>query len=205
MNRARYYRDMQALARATREMHGLTTPCVRRSDLRAIYRAYGVQVDLWPHRLREVRGAYFNDEIGPTVMLAKGLPEDPMVFTMAHELKHHLVDRDLPVACCSDRNADQHIEIGAEIFAAELIYPEQDFIDALGAMGIGARRCTPEVLVELKRETRTTLSYAGLSKRAAFLGFAAPGNLDRVRWKKLEETLFGEPLYKKLRRWRSRA
>ena len=43
-------------------------------------------------------------------MLAKGLPDDPMVFTMAHELKHHLVDREIPVACCSDRNANQHIE-----------------------------------------------------------------------------------------------
>ena len=40
-------------------------------------------------------------------MLAKGLPEDPMVFTMAHELKHHLADRAISVACCSDRNANE--------------------------------------------------------------------------------------------------
>jgi hypothetical protein len=60
------------------------------------------------------------------------------------------------------------------------------------------------VLIRLKRETRTTLSYAGLAKRAVFLGFAAPGSFDGVRWKKLEEQIFGEPLYKVLLRRRRR-
>jgi Zn-dependent peptidase ImmA (M78 family) len=176
-----------------------------KSHLRKIYRAHDIRIDLWPHRLREIRGAYFNDDLGPTVMLMKGLPDDPMVFTMAHELKHHLVDRDLPLACCSDRNAHQHIEIGAEIFAAEFIYPEQDFVATLGSMGVDSGDCTPEVLVRLKRETRTTLSYAGLAKRAMFLGLAAAGSLDGVKWKKLEEKLYGEPLYKKLIRRRRNA
>jgi len=48
-----------------------------------------------------VRGAYFNDDLGPTVMLATGLPDGPMIFTIGHELKQHLVDRDLsPVGTC---------------------------------------------------------------------------------------------------------
>ena len=193
---------MRTLARATRERYGLTTPRVQRSHMRAIYKDQKIHIDLWAHRLREVRGAYFNDDLGATVMLSKGLPEDPMVFTMAHELKHHLVDRDLLVACCSDRNANQHIEIGAEIFAAELIFPEQDFIDAMEAKGIVRGHCTAETIVRLKRETRTTLSYAGLAKRAAYLKFARAGSLDGVRWKKLEQQIFGEPLYKKLLRHR---
>jgi Zn-dependent peptidase ImmA (M78 family) len=197
-----YYQQMKELARATRDEHGLTTPRVMKSHLRTIYRAHDIRIDLWPHRLREIRGAYFNDDLGPTVMLVKGLPDDPMVFTMAHELKHHLVDRNLQLACCSDRNAHQHVEIGAEIFAAEFIYPEQDFVAALGSMGVGVGDCTPEILVRLKRETRTTLSYAGLAKRAMFLGFAEPKSLDGVKWKKLEEELYGEPLYKKLIRRR---
>jgi hypothetical protein len=70
-----------------RARFGLTSPRVLRSDLRRIYRAEGIQIDLWPHKLRKLRGAYINDEFGPTVMLAKGLPQDPMVFTMGHELK----------------------------------------------------------------------------------------------------------------------
>lgn len=185
-----------------RAKHGFATPRVLRSDLRRIYRDQGIRIDLWPHRLREVRGAYFNDELGPTVMLVKGLPDDPMVFTMAHELKHHLVDRDLSLACCSDRNANEHIEIGAEVFAAEFIFPEQDFVAALAAMGVGAGTCSPEAVVRLKHETRTTLSYAGLAKRAVFLGLAPVGTLDRVAWKKLEEQIYGEPLYKTLKRRR---
>jgi Zn-dependent peptidase ImmA (M78 family) len=204
VNRSDYYTEMRKLARETRAKYGLTTPRVLKTDLRRIYRDQGIRIDLWPHRLRQVRGAYFNDELGPTVMLVKGLPDDPAIFTMGHELKHHLVDRELPVACCSDRNANEHIEIGAEIFAAELIFPEQDFSDALSNKGIVPGGCTPEDIVRLKRETQTTLSYAGLAKRAMFLGFAATGSLDGIRWKKLEEQLFGEPLYKRLLRKRDR-
>jgi len=63
---------------------------VLRSDLRRIYRTEGIRIDLWPYKFKGLRGAYFNDELGPTVLLAKGLPQDPMVFTMAHELKHHV-------------------------------------------------------------------------------------------------------------------
>lgn len=202
MNRSEYYREMKELARATREGYGLTTPRVQKSHLRKIYKAEGIRIDLWPHRLRDVRGAYFNDELGPSVMLDKKLPEDPMVFTMAHELKHHLVDRNLPVAYCSNRNMSEHIEIGAEIFAAELIYPEGDFVAAMAAKGIGPGRCTPEDLVHLKRETRTTLSYTGLAKRATFLGFAASGSLDGTKWKKLEEEIYGVPVYKRIPRRR---
>ena len=203
MNRSDYYTQMKELARDTRAKYGLTSPRVLKSDMRRIYRDQGIRIDLWPFKLRQVRGAYFNDEIGPTVMLAKGLPDDPMIFTMGHELKHHLVDRDLPVACCSDRNANQHIEIGAEVFAAEFIYPEADFIKALTTKGIARGKCTPEDIVRLKRETGTTLSYASLAKRATFLHFCELGSLDKVPWKKLEEEMFGEPLYKTLLRRRS--
>jgi hypothetical protein len=126
-----------------------------------------------------------------------------MVFTMAHELKHHLVDRDLPVACCTQRNANEHIEIGAEVFAAEFIFPEADFLHSLAAKGVAAGTCTAQAIVHLKRDTRTTLSYAGLAKRATFLGLAPAGSLDGVRWKKLEEEIFGEAVYKRILRLRS--
>jgi Zn-dependent peptidase ImmA (M78 family) len=202
VNRSDYYAQMKELARETRAKYGLTSPRVLKSDMRRIYRDQRIQIDLWPFKLRQVRGAYFNDDLGPTVMLAKGLPDDPMIFTMGHELKHHLVDRDLPIACCSDRNANEHIEIGAEVFAAELIFPEADFIQTLTAKGIFRGKCTPEDLVRLKRDTRTTLSYASLAKRATFLGFCETGSLDKVAWKKLEEKLFGEPIYKAILRHR---
>jgi Zn-dependent peptidase ImmA (M78 family) len=202
MYRAEYYAQLKELARATRARFGLSSPRVLRSDLRRIYRAEGIRIDLWPHKLRKLRGAYINDEIGPTVMLAKGLPQDPMVFTMGHELKHHLTDSGSSLSYCDACNQSDPIEIGAEIFAAELIYPDDDFRADLERMKIAPRQCTSEVLVRLKHDTRTTLSYAGLAKRAEFMGFAVEGSLDRVKWKKIEEEIYGEPLHKWLLRRR---
>ncbi len=196
MLRSEYYEQLKTLARRTRIRFNLHSPRVLRSDLRRIYQLEGIRIDLWPHKLKHLRGAYFNDELGPTVMLAKGLPEDPMVFTMAHELKHHLADRDSSLSYCDPSNQSNPIEIGAEIFAAELIYPDEEFQSDLETMGIGVGQCTPEVLVRLKHETRTTLSYAGLAKRAEFMRLASPGSLAGVRWKKLEEQIYGLPFYK---------
>lgn len=200
MHRAQYYAELKALARSTRKRFNLDTPRVLRSDLRRIYKAEGVRIDLWPYKLKRLRGAYLNDDLGATIMLAKGLPEDPTVFTMGHELKHHLVDRHLSLSYCDASNSSSPIEIGAEIFAAELIYPDDDFREHLKQMGILPGKCKAEHLVELKHSTRTTLSYAGLAKRAEFMNFAANGSLAQVRWKKLEEQLYGPPIYKRFRR-----
>ena len=136
-------------------------------------------------------------------MLYKDLPDDPMVFTMGHELKHHLVDSALAVSYCDPSNRTAYIEIGAEVFAAELIFPEEMFVSNMAAMGVGAGQCKPETIVQLKRESRTTLSYAGLVKRAEFLGFAEDGALDGVKWTKLEEEIYGIPIYKRIRAWRA--
>jgi Zn-dependent peptidase ImmA (M78 family) len=200
--RSQYYDQLKTLARDVRARFGLTTPRLLRSDLRRIYRAEGIRIDLWPYRFKGLRGAYFNDEMGPTVLLAKGLPQDPMVFTMAHELKHHLTDRGLSLSYCDASNQSNPIEIGAEIFAAELIYPDEDFAAQLARMGVQRGTCTPEILVRLKHETQTTLSYAGLAKRSEFMGFSQPGSLARVKWKKLEEQIYGPPIYSFYRRRR---
>ena len=92
------------------------------------------------------------------------------------------------------------VEIGAEVFAAEQIFPETDSLDLLSELGVSAGDCMPEHLVRLKHDTRTTLSNAGLAKRAECLQLAAKNSLQGVKWKLLEEQIFGEPLYKRLRR-----
>ena len=196
MSRSEYYRQMRLLAGQIRDQYGLQTPRVLKSDLRRIYKDQGIHIDLWPYKLRKLRGAYFNDAEGASVMLARGLPDDPMIFTMGHELKHHLVDRDSIVALCDPSNQSAEIEIGAEIFAAEMIYPEGMFRDDLLRLGVTMGSCTAEQLVALKRETKTTLSYAGIAKRAEFLGFAPQNSLAKVAWKKLEESIYGVPFYK---------
>jgi len=58
---------------------------------------------------------------------------------------------------------------------------------------IGA--CSPEHLMRLKHETRTTLIYASLAKRAELTPFAPAAPLAKVRWKILEETFGPGRLY----------
>lgn len=197
-----YYEEMKDLAQSLRAEYDLTGPRITRSDLRCVYKKEGITIDLWEFPLKKLRGAYFNDEDGVSVMIAKSLPEDPRVFTMAHELKHHLVDSDRQEIICDLSNQDEMIEIGAEVFAAELLFPNQLFIEAMAEMQIQEGSCQPESLVHLKRATKTTLSYSGLAKKAEFLKFAHIGSLDGVKWKKLEEELYGVPFYR--RKYRSR-
>ena len=187
MNQRAYYEELKLLARQVRAENGLRSPRVLASDLRRIYDKHGIVIDSWPYRLRNLRGAFISDHLGATVMLASGLPQDPMVFTMAHELKHFFRDRDLGISYCDQSNLSKTIEVGAEIFAAELIFPDQDFIKHMRVLGIGRDQCLPKTLVQLKRKTRTTLSYAGLAIKAERLGFAPPSSLTRIKtWRKFE-------------------
>lgn len=203
MSRHSYFELMRQRAREVREAFGLSTPRVRLSDMRRIYKEYGIRIDLWPYKLKDLRGAYFCDDLGPTVMLAKCIPAEPRIFTMGHELKHHLVDRH--EIRCAQLDRDDPIEIGAEVFAAELIFPERDFCEWCAKIGLKGGSCTPEGLVHLKRASGTTMSYAGLQKHACRLGFARPETFTNVKWKKLEEQLYGEPVYKVIQRRRAAA
>ena len=185
-----YYNDLKSLARQVRTENGLNCPRVTPVDLRGIYRKYGIGLDIWPYRFRNLRGAFFCDKFGPTVMLAKGLPQDPMAFTMAHELKHFLKDRDLGLSYCDQSNMSRPIEVGAEIFAAELLFPDCDFIQLMEKLGVKRGNCRAEDLVHLKLQTRTTLSYSGLAIKAERLWFAKPRTLTGVKtWRKLERQI----------------
>lgn len=187
MNRTSYYDDLKLLAREVRAEHGLCSPRVLASDLKRIYDKNGIIIDSWPYRLRNLRGAFISDHLGTTVMLARGLPQDPMVFTMAHELKHFFRDRHLGISYCDQSNLSKTLEVGAEVFAAELLFPDQDFITLMRMMAVGRNQCFPKTLVRLKLKTRTTLSYAGLAIKAERLGFAPPHSLTTVKtWRKLE-------------------
>ena len=187
MNTHQYYEDLKLLARQVRAENGLSSPRVLPSDLIRIYDKHGIEVDEWPYRFRNLRGAFINDDLGTTVMLAMGLPQDPMVFTMAHELKHFFRDRDLGISYCDQSNLNKSLEIGAEIFAAELIYPDRDFVSHVSQMGIRMNQCLPKDLVKLKRQTRTTLSYAGMAIKAERLGFAPSHSLTTIKtWRRIE-------------------
>lgn len=205
MNLQSYYEDLKVLARRVRAEHGLSSPRVLASDLMRIYAQHGIIVDEWPYRFRNLRGAFINDHLGTTVMLAKGLPRDPMVFTMAHELKHFFRDRDLGISYCDQSNLNKSLEVGAEIFAAELLFPDRDFVAHMEMMGIRRDQCLPKSLIHLKQKTGTTLSYAGLAIKAERLGYAPAHSLTTIKTWRRFEGLYGAPSQRAVGRGRVQA
>jgi Zn-dependent peptidase ImmA (M78 family) len=137
-------------------------------------------------------------------MVNRHLPKEQRLFTLGHELKHHLHDGDdeLPILCERDMQRNT-LEIGAEIFAAELIYPDDDFCRDLCSRGVQNGGCTAEDLVRLKHDTQTSLSCAALAKKAYRFGFAPAKAFDKIAWRKMERDIFGEPDYMRIRRYRA--
>ncbi len=178
-----YYYDMRGLALEVRARNGIEGADVSMREMWRIYREEGIERLDFRRGFKDLRGAYFNDECGVTVMLAGGLPDEPTIFTMAHELKHHLVDSKSRSVLCRANEQTRRVEIGAEVFAAELIYPEKDFVYDLFRLLQGMpQTVSPALLVELKRKTRTTLSYAALAKRTVLLRLADQESFRDVRW-----------------------
>jgi len=178
---------MRELALEVRARNGIEGSDLSMRDMWRIYCEEGIEKLDFRHGFKDLRGAYFNDDCGVTVMLAGGLPDEPTIFTMAHELKHHLVDSEAGPVVCRSNEQTKRIEIGAEVFASELIYPEKDFVYDLFRLLKGMpQTVSPEVLVKLKRKTNTVLSYAGLAKRTVLLGLGDERAFRNVRWGMLE-------------------
>jgi Zn-dependent peptidase ImmA (M78 family) len=184
-----YYYDMRKLALEVRTRNEIDGCDISMKEMWRIYCAEGIQGLDFRHGFKDLRGAYFNDECGVSVMLAGGLPDEPTIFTMAHELKHHLADSKIGAVFCRTDEQMRRIEIGAEVFAAELIYPEKDFVYDLFRLSRGMlQTVSPELLVELKGKTQTTLSYAALAKRTVLLRMADERTFRDVRWGTLEQS-----------------
>jgi Zn-dependent peptidase ImmA (M78 family) len=182
-----YYYEMRELALEVRVRNDIEGANLSMREMWKVYRAEGIEELHFRHGFKQLRGAYFNDDYGVTVMLAGGLPDEPTIFTMAHELKHHLVDSKTGALLCRTDEQLRRVEIGAEVFAAELIYPEKDFVYDLFRLTRGMPQTLgPELLVELKRRTQTTLSYAALAKRTVLLRLADEKAFKDVRWGTLE-------------------
>lgn len=192
------YEALKRLAQERREHYGVQTETLNLIVVRKIYKAEGIRIDPWKLP-PTIRAAYMCDDSDPSVAINKGLPREPKLFSLIHELKHHYLDRELienGEIRCGDYNANQVIEIGAEVFAAEFIYPEAEFLSRVKDIGIQSGKCSPEDVVRLKRECGACVSYQFLRKRLVRLGFAPAGRLDRIQFQKLEEELYGAPIYK---------
>lgn len=181
---------MRTLAASVRSEEGWTSARIVERQLKGALLRRGVEVEGWRH-FGKLRGAYFQDAHGPVVVVNTRLPLGARVFTLAHELKHHLVDRDQIGATCNTSRPSTLIERGAEEFAAELLLPADLLEDAWRSLGTDDRRCPIEAVVRLKASTGTTLSYQALGISAVRRGLAKSGAFDGVRWMDMQERIVG--------------
>ena len=183
---AAYYAEMKQIARQVREHYRVAPRPIGIEELGKIYRAQRIRLTFWSGKVRSLRGAYFNDELGVDVMVMKELSEDALAFTMAHELKHHFVDSDLKPSAERILHQLNPVEIGADLFAGELLYPEKDFEADLRRLQEKTRACPVGVLLLLKERTRTTLPYRVFRERAVSMGLASAGEFRTSSWRRLE-------------------
>jgi Zn-dependent peptidase ImmA (M78 family) len=197
MSRSVYYNKMRDLAHHTRTKHGVRTEALNLPAIARMYKAEGIQLDRRSTKGNRVRAAYFCDADGCSVLLKQNMPREPKIFALIHELKHHLVDRAAVLGGrlqCGDYNAHELIEKGAEVFAAEFIYPEMEMRSLLQTLGIRAP-ATAEDICRFKRECKAAVSFTFLAKRFEWFGLCESGAFAKVQFKKLYETLY-PPIYK---------
>jgi len=197
MSRHAYYEDLKALAREKRELHGVDTAAFGLREVRRIYKEEGIRIDLWPLPYK-IKALYMCEDGECSVAVQRSLPDEPKLFALVHELKHHYRDQELlgsGVIACGDYNANELIEKGAEVFAAEFIYPEEEFADDID--GYVADEWKPEHVVHFKRACKAKVSYMFLCKRLERLGHIERGAFGGVQFRKLEEHMFGVPFYRR--------
>jgi Zn-dependent peptidase ImmA (M78 family) len=192
------YEEAKLLANQKRTDYGVATETLNLNVVRRIYSHEGIRIDKWDFS-PSIRAVYMCEEGDISVAVSRKLPREPYMFALVHELKHHLTDIPLLQGGklkCGDYNANELIEKSAEVFAAEFIFPESEFIERIQAMGIQKMSCSAEDVVRLKRSCKACVSYTFLRKRLVRLGYAEEATLAAVKFTNLEESMFGKPIYK---------
>jgi hypothetical protein len=192
------YEQLKELAREKRLEHNVETSSFGLRKVREIYKAYGIIID--SRKLPQaIRAAYMCDGGDPSVLVNKQLPPEPRLFSLVHELKHHYCDQaaiENGEIRCGDYNANRVIEIGAEVFAAEFIYPESEFLSHADDLGFVRNEVAAEDLVRFKKSCCAPVSYKFIQKRFELSGHIAKGQFGHVQFHKLEEQICGVPIYK---------
>ncbi len=199
MSRRLYYEDLVGLAQEMRAKYNVNTASFGLREVRQICKQEGIKIDHWPLPYK-IKALYMCADGECSVALQKSLPDEPKLFALVHELKHHYRDRDaLGANCisCGDYVANELIEKGAEVFAAEFIYPESEFAERLDACGL-AMTC-PEDVVAFKRSCYAKVSYRFICKRLERLQRIRTGQFDGIHFQKLEEQIHGVPFYRRRR------
>jgi Zn-dependent peptidase ImmA (M78 family) len=199
MSRSAYYEALQQLAREKRTLFGVNTSAFGLRELRSIYKEEGIRLDHWPLP-RKIKALYMCDSGDCSVALQPTLPYEPKLFALVHELKHHYCDREAlgaGVIHCGDYDANELVEKGAEVFAAEFIYPEAEFARDWNRLLL--KTCQAADIVTFKRSCQAKVSYHFIRKRLERQGVILPGQFDGIQFQKLEEQIHGVPFYRRRR------
>jgi Zn-dependent peptidase ImmA (M78 family) len=200
MDRQLHYQRIRDLARRKRTEHAVQTGSFGVREIRAIYRKERVLIDIrkLPSCLKAI---YLVQDGEASVAVQKDLPDEPKIFALMHELKHHWFDQELiksEAFSCGDYNANELEEKGAEVFAAEFIYPDAELFDDLQTCNGSVWR--PEDIVRFKRDhCRAKVSYTFIRKGLERRGLIKPKEFADVRFQKLEHEIYGLPFYRQ--RW----
>ena len=199
MNSAEYYKALELLAKEKREIFQISeTDRMSLSLMRKIYKKEGIRIDTAPRRMKKLRAAYFCEDGDYSVFISPQLPNEPKLFSLGHELKHHYVDQELLMIYCFDVNSQSNrVEIGAEVFSAEFIFPMEHFKNCLADGGITSGNCSAEDICRLKQENRIPLSYQSICKRLYRLGVVPHGTFKKIKFTKVHENIYGVPFYKR--------
>lgn len=188
-----YYRQMKSLAREKRDEYEIGSQKINLTLIRKIYKQEEIAIDYWDVKSPRIKASYHCDDIDASVLVKRSLPDEPKLFALIHELKHHFMDREGIINCefaCGDYNANKSIEVGAEVFAAEFLFPELEMKQSLINFGLTDSTCTPEKIVEYKKNCGASISYQYIVKRLEFFRIIEKKSYDKVKFKNLEETLF---------------
>lgn len=196
-NKDDYYKSMRLLALEKRQELLIETGSLGVREVRAIYRREKIVIDIrkLPSCLKAI---YMPHSEGVSVAIRKDLPDEPKIFALVHELKHHWFDQSLirsGLVRCGDYNANEMEEKGAEVFAAEFIYPELEFL--ADAMAFNSGVWQAEDIVRFKRtRCRAKVSYMYIRKRLERLSIIPRDQFKDVKFQKLEDQIYGVPFYR---------
>jgi Zn-dependent peptidase ImmA (M78 family) len=197
-NNQEAYEQAREFARKKRSELGVQTTDIDIPFLKKICKTEDVKVDMVGKMGPRIRAAYFFDEYGCSIMLCKDLPREPKMFALAHELKHHFLDREIIAGGemqCGDYNANRIPEIAAEEFAAEFLYPAAEMKTVLDTIAVTPDNISPNLIVEIKRRSPIEVSYTFIQKRLERFAIIAKNQYGSIQFQKLEEKLY-PPIYK---------
>ena len=195
-----YYEKIKSLARQKKRLYLREARYFGLREINKIYTVEGIKISYRDSGgFQKLKAAYFHDVDGVDVIINKKLPSEVRLFALIHELKHHYTDSDRLkgiVACYDEKPL---VEKSAEVFAAEFIWPESMFLNDLRTLGITKINCSPQKIVQFKRQFNMPVKYKFIRKRLEWFGIIAPGEYADVKFVNLEYEIFGLPVYLKYR------